>query len=116
MKNPDISGLLRTLCIIQNDNAYIVDRSFYDVMLLFSFSFSSESEEFFSSKSSVTSTGFAVASKAIISSEREVQGRLPKMRSTSSAKITSFQPTDGPARYDHLYVRIILLLPDHIVR
>ena len=35
MKNPDISGLLRTLCIIQNDNAYIVDRSFYDVMLLF---------------------------------------------------------------------------------
>ena len=89
MKNPDISGLLRTLCIIQNDNAYIVDRSFYNVMLLF-FSFSSESEEFFSSKSSVTSTGFAVASKAIISSEREVQGRLPKMRSTSSAKITSF--------------------------
>ena len=35
MKNTDISGLLRTLCIIQNDNAYIVDRSFYNVMLLF---------------------------------------------------------------------------------
>lgn len=113
MKNPDISGLLRTLCIIQNDNAYIVDRSFYNVMLLFSFS--SESEEFFSSKSSVTSTGFAVASKAIISSEREVQGVCRKCVPHLRRKLL-FQPADGPARCDHLYVRIILLLPDHIVR
>ncbi len=45
----------------------------------------------FSSKFSVSFMVLeAPSSAAIISSEREVQGRLPNMRSTSSAKITSF--------------------------